>query len=218
MERLRCAEGFGRGLQTSNQMMYAKMSLAYYNSNASSVDIWGTFRTLWRRANLAPFPEGSHFPCAFGHLNGYSATYYTYLWSKVIAKEMFGAFNQTDLLDPTPALRYRRAILEPGGSQPAAQLLRGFLGRDYTSSAWETWFYEDSCLVAEQSEPQLLWRTHNVTLVLLVVVVVFAVGCLLRRWQLQRRAASRRQQAAQDSRLVEGDAFKELQGEAPQQI
>jgi hypothetical protein len=38
----------------------------------------------------------------------------------VIAKDLFTVFRREGLLDPAPASRYRRAILEPGGSAKAA--------------------------------------------------------------------------------------------------
>ena len=51
------------------------------------------------------------------------------MWSLVIAKDLFSVFKQEGLLNPAPARRYRRAILEAGGSKPAAELVRDFLGR-----------------------------------------------------------------------------------------
>ena len=51
--------------------------------------------------------------CAFGHLHGYSASYYTYMWSLVIAKDFFGAFDG-DLMDVERARRYRAAVLGAG--------------------------------------------------------------------------------------------------------
>jgi thimet oligopeptidase len=73
---------------------------------------------------------------AFGHLNGYSAVYYTYLWSKVIADDLFTQFARNGLSDRATAVRYRRMVLEPGGSKPAAQLVRDFLGRDISLDAY----------------------------------------------------------------------------------
>ena len=90
-----------------------------------------------------PFVDGTHFQCAFGHLNGYSAVYYTYMWSLVIAKDMFSQFDQKQLLAPGVAKRYRDAVLAPGGSKPAAQLVHDFLGRDFNEQAWKKWLDSD---------------------------------------------------------------------------
>jgi thimet oligopeptidase len=76
---------------------------------------------------------------SFGHLDGYSAIYYTYMWSLVIAKDLFSVFRQKGMLNPEPALRYRKHVLEPGGSKPAAELVQDFLGRPYDFKAYEEW-------------------------------------------------------------------------------
>jgi thimet oligopeptidase len=82
---------------------------------------------------------GTWFQLSFGHLEGYSAIYYTYMWSLVIAKDLFTTFRREGLLNPEPALRYRKAVLEPGGSKKAAELVRDFLGRPYDFAAFEEW-------------------------------------------------------------------------------
>ena len=43
------------------------------------------------------------------------------------------------LLNPAPARRYRQAVLEAGGSKPAAELVQDFLGRPYAFKAYEAW-------------------------------------------------------------------------------
>ena len=62
---------------------------------------------------------------AFGHLDGYSSAYYTYMWSLVIAKDLFSAFDPDDLFDPEVARRYRDPVLAPGGSQGRRRPGRG---------------------------------------------------------------------------------------------
>jgi thimet oligopeptidase len=75
-------------------------------------------------------------PASFGHLmGGYEAGYYSYLWSEVLAVDMLSAF-QGDLLNPVVGQRYRRLILEPGGSRPPQDLVEEFLGRKPDSSAF----------------------------------------------------------------------------------
>jgi thimet oligopeptidase len=83
--------------------------------------------------------EGTHFQASFGHLNNYGAAYYTYMWSLVIAKDMFSQFNKDNLLDPVIAKRYRDTVLAPGGSKPAGTLVRNFLGRDFAFDAYQRW-------------------------------------------------------------------------------
>ena len=94
---------------------------------------------LYAAYNLVrPLPD-THFQGGFGHLDGYSSAYYTYMWSQVIAKDMFSAFDRDDLFAVGPATRYRDTILAPGGSRDAADLVESFLGRPYDSRAFTEW-------------------------------------------------------------------------------
>jgi thimet oligopeptidase len=61
------------------------------------------------------------------------------MWSLVIAKDLFSVFKREGLLNRATATRYRRAVLEPGGSKPAAELVRDFLGRPYDFGAYQEW-------------------------------------------------------------------------------
>jgi Zn-dependent oligopeptidases len=86
--------------------------------------------------------EGTHFHASFGHLGGYSSGYYTYMWSLVIAKDLFSAFDRKNLFAPEIARRYRDTILAAGGSKDAAELVADFLGRPYNIEAFSAWLQE----------------------------------------------------------------------------
>ena len=81
-------------------------------------------------------------PASFGHLEGYGSGYYTYMWSLVIAKDLFSAFDKADLFDPEVAGRYRDLVLARGGEKDAADLVADFLGRPYTFDAYAAWLAE----------------------------------------------------------------------------
>jgi thimet oligopeptidase len=137
--RMRAADEFGKGLRVRQQMYYAAVSLELHGADPRSLDTTATMARLQER--LTPFryvPE-TYFHESFGHLESYSALYYTYMWSLVIAKDLFTVFRRDGLMDSDAAARYRRAILEPGGSAQAAELVRRFLGRDYDFRAYEEW-------------------------------------------------------------------------------
>ena len=82
---------------------------------------------------------GTHFELSFGHLDGYSAAYYTYQWSSVIAKDLLSRFEKDGMLDTRVASDYRKKVLEPGGSKEASMLVSDFLGRPYSFDAFEKW-------------------------------------------------------------------------------
>jgi thimet oligopeptidase len=143
VEQMKRAKDYGEGLRTRRQMVYADLSLSVYNRDPKALDPEAVMADLVKRYQPFPFVDGTHFTCSFGHLDGYSAVYYTYMWSQVIAKDLFSQFDKSDLLNPATSLRYRKTVLDPGGSKPAAQLVKDFLGRPFNFTAFEKWLNQD---------------------------------------------------------------------------
>lgn len=144
VERLRRADDFGRGLQVRNQMSLAAISLGLHNRDPKGLDTSTLVAQMQERYTPYKPVAGTHFHMAFGHLDGYSAIYYTYMWSLVIAKDLFSEFAaKGDIMDPAVARRYRDAVLVPGGSKPAAVLVQDFLGRPYDFGAYERWLNQE---------------------------------------------------------------------------
>lgn len=142
VKQMKRANEFGKGLQVRRQMVYAKTSLSVYDRAPSQVDTDQLIRDLTTKYQPFPFVDGVHWQCAFGHLDGYSAVYYTYMWSLVIAKDMFSKFDKSNLMDPVVAKAYRDKVLAPGGSAPAADLVKGFLGRPFGFDSYREWLNE----------------------------------------------------------------------------
>lgn len=139
VEKMVVARDFGIGTNTLRQLLYANVSLDYYNRPPSEVD----FDEIWNetQSRLSPFETlpDVHPYASFGHLDGYSAIYYTYQWSLAIATDMFTEFKANGLRDEATAARYRDQVLAPGSSKPAAELVHDFLGRDWTPDAYEAY-------------------------------------------------------------------------------
>jgi len=133
------ANEFGKGLHVGAQMVYARLSLSVYDRPPAEVNTDALVKKIYTEYSPIPFVDGTHMQTAFGHLDGYSAIYYTYMWSLVMAKDMFSRFDRNNLLDPVPAMLYRKTVLEPGGSKPAAELLEDFLGRKPSFDAYQAW-------------------------------------------------------------------------------
>jgi thimet oligopeptidase len=142
VKQLRAADDFGKGVDVRQQMFYAATSLHLHDRDPRGLDLTPYVASIQSRYSTFPYVSGTTFYTAFGHLNGYSAVYYTYMWSKVIAKDLFTAFKAKGLFDPATAQRYRKDILEPGGGKPAAELVADFLGRPYDFRAYEAWLRE----------------------------------------------------------------------------
>ncbi len=133
---MNAARGFGRGLWVQHQMYYAALSLNYYNRDPEGMDLTDKVRRYQAMYSPFPYVEDTYFHATFGHLYGYSAIYYTYMWSLVIAADMFSEFEKHGMLNPDVAQRWRRTVLDPGGSRDAADLVEDFLGRPYGFDAF----------------------------------------------------------------------------------
>jgi thimet oligopeptidase len=132
--RMTRAAAHGRGLSTLTQVMYATYSMETHDRRAASLDLDTLLREGYDRFSRYEFVDGNRMYAAFTHLIGYTSNYYTYLYDKVIALEFFEQFPKHQV-GGEMALRYRRQVLEPGGSKPARDLVHAFLGRDASMEA-----------------------------------------------------------------------------------
>ncbi|MCI4372930.1 MAG: Zn-dependent oligopeptidase [Thermoplasmata archaeon] len=143
LDRLRGAEALGRSVRWLRQVSLAAISLELYDQPPQGVDTTATFRQVFDRYFTAPLTPEYHPTTAWGHLTGYSAFYYTYVWSLVIARDLLSPFHaRGSLTDRETATRYAREILMPGSTRPAAELVRSYLGRDFNFEAFEAWTRE----------------------------------------------------------------------------
>lgn len=71
----------------------------------------------------------------FNHIfaGGYSAGYYSYIWSEVLDADAFAAFQESgDVYNQELANKYREFILSKGGTDDSMKLYRSFRGQDPT--------------------------------------------------------------------------------------
>lgn len=101
---------------------------------ASSLDMLNAVRD---EISLLKHPDYNRLPHAFSHIfaGGYAAGYYSYKWAEVLAADAFSAFEDAGIFDPSIALRFRREILEVGGSRDIMQAYIAFRGRKPTIDA-----------------------------------------------------------------------------------
>ena len=130
LNKMIAARDFGLGMATRRQLSLAAMSLNLYNDDPANIDLDELIPRMSREYTHFEAIPGTHFYTNFGHLNGYSAIYYTYQWSLAIATDMFTRFEEQGLRNVEVAGAYRDIVLGGGGTQPAAELVTGFLGRE----------------------------------------------------------------------------------------
>ncbi len=139
IQKMRSADDWGNGLSTRRQMAFAAISLELHCTTPESAEaLEEKIAALTNVYGAFPHVVELHSAANFEHLIGYSAMYYTYMWSLVIAMDLRTGFGE-NLLDSVAAQKYAQTILAPGGSKDAADLIKDFLGRPYSFDAFEKW-------------------------------------------------------------------------------
>ncbi len=140
---LKRASAFGRADGMRAQLFYTTLSLDLHDQDPAGLDLDATTKRLYQSLQPWTWLEGNRMYTSFGHLTGYSSNYYTYAFDKVIALDFFAQFDRADLLGCEAGARYRRAVLEQGGSKPGREMVRDFLGRDEDFTAFTRWLNEE---------------------------------------------------------------------------
>jgi thimet oligopeptidase len=137
--RMTRADAYGRASGQQRQLMFTAVSLDFHTLPPATLDFDAVYRRDYERFSSFAFVPGDHLWASFTHLNGYSSNYYTYVLDKVIALDFFAQFDPQDLLGGPTGMRYRRTVLAPGATRPAAELVHGFLGREPNLEAYQRW-------------------------------------------------------------------------------
>jgi thimet oligopeptidase len=132
--RMNRASAFGRAGEVALNNAFSAISYDVYKDRPQNIELDKVcLEDLRRYTQFVPAPE-THLYTSFNHLGGYSSSYYIYMWDKVIAEDFFQQFDQQNLLAGEAPMRYRRVVLEPGGSMSANDLVKNFLNRPQDTS------------------------------------------------------------------------------------
>jgi thimet oligopeptidase len=134
VEQLAAARDLHVALLTLRQVSFGLLDMALHGPSQEK-DLFAITRETTAVSGF-PHHEGTFYPAGFGHLFGYDAGYYGYLWAKVFGDDMFSRFEAEGVTSPVVGGEYRRRVLERGGSVDAGRLLREFLGREPNQKAF----------------------------------------------------------------------------------
>lgn len=133
------AKNIGSGLFTLQQIFYGMLDMTYHDKYDPETDTETTtdiVRRLQNGITYFEYMENTYFQAGFGHLVGYEAGYYSYLWAKVYAEDMFSLFRKEGVLNPSIGKEFKQKVLEKGSSVEEKQIARNFLGREVEYSAF----------------------------------------------------------------------------------
>lgn len=140
-EKMLAAKNFQNGMATLRQIVMSltdwRLHSSFDAADAKDHAVLDVSRKIASEFGIIPQPEISRWINSFSHIfaGGYAAGYYSYKWAEVLSADAYSAFEEAakltgTVLDPQTGIRYRKAILEVGGSRPAAESFKAFRGRE----------------------------------------------------------------------------------------
>ena len=131
--KLQKARNFGSGLAMLRQLEFALYDLSIHTNYEADKDgdTLNILASIKSQISLLESPDYNRFPMSFSHIfaGGYAAGYYSYKWAEVLAADAFSAFEEGGIFDKKLASKFRKEILEIGGSRDFMQGFKNFRGR-----------------------------------------------------------------------------------------
>ena len=136
LERMISAKTLGSGMMNETQVHYGLTDLTYHLDPEGDLDTTQVGKDMLAETTMFEPVDETWFQGSFGHLTGYQAGYYGYMWSRVFAEDMAARFKSLGMLNPEAGAHYRATVLGQGGSKSANDMLRDYLGREPNMDAF----------------------------------------------------------------------------------
>ncbi len=131
-DRMLAAKNFQSGLMTLRQIEFSLIDMRLHAETGAHAQVQAVVDGVRAEVAVNPPPAFNRFQHSFSHIfaGGYSAGYYSYKWAEVLSADAFAAFEEQGVFNPEVGQRFRREILEAGGSRPAMASFKAFRGRE----------------------------------------------------------------------------------------
>lgn len=124
---------FDQGFATVEYLSASLLDMNYHAAtSAITKDVQVFEKDAMQKIGLIDAIIPRYTSTNFQHIfsGGYSAGYYSYIWSEVLDSDAFAAFKEKSLYDQGTASSFRTNILEKGGTGNPAEMYRKFRGAD----------------------------------------------------------------------------------------
>ncbi|AFD08974.1 M3 family metallopeptidase [Solitalea canadensis] len=134
VEKMKKASKFNQGFATVEYLAASLLDMGYHTTPAGKQINTTAFEKeqmdkIGLIGQIAPRYRSTYFQHIFS--GGYSAGYYSYIWSEVLDSDAFAAFKETgNLFDPKTAASFRKNVLEKGGTEDPMTLYKSFRGAE----------------------------------------------------------------------------------------
>ena len=133
IEKMQDAGTFDQGFATVEYLAASLLDMSYHSATAPITDQASDFeKNAMSKIGLIDAIIPRYRSTYFQHIfsGGYSAGYYSYIWSEVLDSDAFAAFKEKGLYDQGTAASFRNNILEKGGTGDPAEMYKKFRGAD----------------------------------------------------------------------------------------
>jgi len=135
-DKMMAAKNFQAGMQTVRQIEFALFDMLLHTEHDPAKDFQPLLDAVRQEVAVIQPPPFSRTAQTFSHIfaGGYAAGYYSYKWAEVLSADAYAAFEESVTPEGLPSVetgrKYRREILEAGGSRPAMESFKAFRGRE----------------------------------------------------------------------------------------
>jgi len=134
-DKMVAARNFQSGMQTLRQIEFSLFDMLLHTEHDPARNAMDLLHTVRQEVAVLQPPAWTRTAHTFSHIfaGGYAAGYYSYKWAEVLSADAYAAFEESAAADgqadPEIGRKYKRAILEAGGSRPAMESFKAFRGR-----------------------------------------------------------------------------------------
>jgi oligopeptidase A len=136
-DKMIAARHFHSALEMLRQVQYALFDMRIHHEPEAAHAIQRVLDEVHAEVSVLDADPAQRLPHSFSHIfaGGYGAGYYSYKWAEVLSADAYSAFEEQGLFDIDTGRRYRREILEVGGSRDALDSFKAFRGREPSITA-----------------------------------------------------------------------------------
>jgi len=138
VDKIIAARNFNSGYQSVRQLSFGYNDMAWHSiTEEFDGDVCQFEQKAMAKTELMPTVPDTAMSTSFGHIfgGGYAAGYYGYKWAEVLDADAFAEFKKNGIFDKNTANRFRKCLLEKGGTQHPMSLFVDFKGRKPTVDA-----------------------------------------------------------------------------------
>ncbi len=124
---------FNQGFATTEYLAAAILDMDYHTlTEPINGDINDFEKACIKKMKLIPEIVSRYRSTYFQHVfsGGYSSGYYAYIWAAILDSDAFDSFEDKGIFDKETATKFRKKILEKGGTEDAMQMYINFKGNE----------------------------------------------------------------------------------------